>query len=111
MEGSGQIQEALWKKSQQGLWADWMRATREREGLKGNWVYQTPFTVMQRQARSSSVWAAMAAEEPVRHPRGKIQGQSGNYVFAGSTLLPGLEVSLGVINVHIFKVPRLVEIS
>lgn len=108
MEGSGQIQEVLWKKSQQGLWADWMR---EWEGLKGNRVHQTPFTVMQRRARSSSVWAAMAAEEPVRHPRGKIQGQSGNYVFAGSTLLPGLEVNLGVINVQMFKVPRLVEIS
>lgn len=111
MEGSGHIQEALWKKSQQGLWADWMRVTREREGLKVNQVHQTPFTVMQRLARSSSVWAAMAEEEPVRHPSGKIQGQSGSYVFAGSTLLPGLEVSLGVINAQIFQVPRLAEIS
>lgn len=104
MEGSGQIQEALWKNCQQGLWADWMRATREREGLEVNQVHQTPFTVMQRLARSSCVWAAMAEEEPVRHP-------SGSYVFAGSTLLPRLEVSLGVINAQILQVPRLAEIS
>lgn len=33
-EGSGQIQEALWKDCQQGLWVDWIRAMKAREELK-----------------------------------------------------------------------------
>lgn len=33
VEGSGQMQEALCKRSQQGPWVDWIRAMRAREGL------------------------------------------------------------------------------